>query len=204
MRLDNGQTEVRIVVVSPPGEEPVTLAELKLHARIDLTDDDDLLAGLITAAREWVEQHTARRLMLRTETLFLDDFPDCDRIVIPVAPIAAIGAVTYLDQDDAASTVDATTITKDTNGPIGIVALKTGQTWPALTSSKRPANAVRVAFTSGYPTAAAVPSSLKLAVKLLAAHLYENREATAPIEIREVPLGIHALLKPWRVWEGLV
>jgi uncharacterized phiE125 gp8 family phage protein len=203
MRADNDQSEVRIAVVSPPGEEPVTLAELKLHARVDLTDDDELLSALITAAREWVESHTGRRLMQRTETLFLDGFPDSDRIAIPVAPVAAIGAVTYLDDAGASTTLDSSAYVTDVNGPIGVVALKTGQTWPALTSSKRPVNAVRVAFTSGYATAALVPSSLKLVVKMLAAHFYENREGTTPITVNEVPFGIRALLRPWRVPEVL-
>lgn len=203
MRADNEQSEVRIALVSPPASEPVTVAELKLHARVDISDDDDLLTGLIQAAREWVEGYTARRLIMRTETLLLDSFPSCDRIVIPVAPLQAIGAVTYLDQDGASTTLSSSAYVTDVNGPVGVVALKTGQTWPSLTSSQRPVNAVRVAFTSGYASADAVPASLKLAVKMLAAHFYENREATTPIDVKNLPMGITALLRPWRVVEAL-
>lgn len=203
MRADNEQTEVRISLTSPPAQEPVTLAELKLHARVDITDDDDLLTSLIQVAREWVEAHTVRRLITRTETLLLDGFPSCDRISIPVAPLQAVGTITYLDDAGASATLDSSTYVADISGPIGVVALKSGQTWPSLTSSKRPINAVRVPFTSGYANAEAVPASLKLAVKLLAAHYYENREATTPIDVKNLPMGIIALLRPYRVWEAL-
>lgn len=203
MPADNDQTEVRYAVVSPPASEPVSLAELKLHARVDISDDDALLDGLISAAREWIESHTARRLIMRTERLLLDDFPDCDRIIIPTAPLQAIGAVTYLDDAGGETTLASTAYVADVDGPVGVIALKAGQTWPALTSSKRPVNAVRVAFTSGYVNAAAVPASLKLAVKMLAAHLYANREETTPITLERVPLGIQALIAPYRVKEAL-
>lgn len=40
--------------------EPVTLEELKLFARIDHDDDDELLTSLGVAAREFVERATGR------------------------------------------------------------------------------------------------------------------------------------------------
>ena len=40
--------------------EPVTLEELKLFARIDHDDDDDVLTSLGVAAREFVERATGR------------------------------------------------------------------------------------------------------------------------------------------------
>ena len=57
-----------IEIIEPPAVEPVTLEEFKKHARVweDLTDDDDLIRGLITAAREVLERRLARAFILQT------------------------------------------------------------------------------------------------------------------------------------------
>ena len=46
-----------IAVVTPPSEEPVSLAELQLHLRVDSTDDNDYITALGKAGREWVETY---------------------------------------------------------------------------------------------------------------------------------------------------
>lgn len=48
-----------------------------------------------------------------------------------------------------------------------------------------------------------VPADLIEALKQLAAHLYENREATFVGQggVSEVPFGFHDLIAPYRRWE---
>ena len=55
-------------VIAPPAFEPVTLAEVKVWLRLDsdYTAEDDLLRGLIQAAREWAEHYTQRAFVERT------------------------------------------------------------------------------------------------------------------------------------------
>ena len=45
-----------------------------------------------------------------------------------------------------------------------------------------------------------VPAELKHAVLMLAGHLYGNREATADIEVREVPFGVREIVESYREW----
>lgn len=63
---------------SPPVQEPVTLAEAKTHLRVTYTDDDALIAELITAARQWFEEQTYRALVTQTWDLKLDELPRGD------------------------------------------------------------------------------------------------------------------------------
>ena len=62
---------MRATLTFPPAGEPLTLAEAKLHLRVDLNDDDALIAALISAAREQVEFLTGQRLITQTWALEL-------------------------------------------------------------------------------------------------------------------------------------
>lgn len=46
-----------------------------------------------------------------------------------------------------------------------------------------------------------IPDPLRAAVLMLAAHLYENREATAIETFGTVPFGFDELIAPYRAWE---
>ena len=61
--------------VSGPDIEPITLAEAKRHLGEfdDVTTRDDDVSGLIQAAREWVEDYTARALIDQTWRLTFGD-----------------------------------------------------------------------------------------------------------------------------------
>jgi hypothetical protein len=56
------------------GAEFVTLAEAKLHLRIDNTDDDDLITAFITTARRWCEDYTDRTFFLSEYVMYMDSF----------------------------------------------------------------------------------------------------------------------------------
>ena len=77
-----------------PTEEPVTLDELKAHARIDIIDDpalDDLLTGFIVSARTTVEGFTNRKLLTQDWTVYADTFRDIETLPIGLLPQIAGG-----------------------------------------------------------------------------------------------------------------
>ena len=59
-------------LVTAASTYPVTLAEAKLHLRVDSTDEDTLITALITAATEMCEQKTGRAIMQQTWDVTLD------------------------------------------------------------------------------------------------------------------------------------
>jgi uncharacterized phiE125 gp8 family phage protein len=210
MRIDNYQKEIRIVTVTAPAAEPVSVDEFKVHQRIDGNDENDLIEAYLTAAREMFEAYTGRRIVTRTEALLLDAFPPCAGIVIPVAPVSEVVSVSTFDEDDVETVLAASNYYVDLNGPVARVMLKNNASWPSLPTNHRPSSAVRVKFKAGNapdtsvsPAIAAVyPERALLAIKLLAGHMYENREATSPLTIAEIPLGIRTLMGGLVVWEA--
>jgi hypothetical protein len=64
----------RSLVRYEQGTEPVTTAEAKLHLRIDNSDDDDLIAALVTTARKWAEDYCDRTFVVSKYTMLMDSF----------------------------------------------------------------------------------------------------------------------------------
>jgi hypothetical protein len=64
-----------LTILTPPAGEPVTLAEAKLFARVDIPDDDPLIQGLITAARQYIEETYNRTLVSTARMSTIDRFP---------------------------------------------------------------------------------------------------------------------------------
>jgi hypothetical protein len=64
-----------ILVTAEPAEEPITTAEAKSQARIDIADDDTLVASFIVAARMEAESWLGRRLVTQTIDTYFDCWP---------------------------------------------------------------------------------------------------------------------------------
>lgn len=169
-----------LVLVTPPAEEPVTLAEAKLHLRVDIPDDDLLIEALLVAAREYVEMYTRRQLVTATWQLQLDTWLPCIRP--PKPPLQGVTEIEYLDTSETLQAVDPTTYRVDTAREPGRIVLATGVSWPSLAPVP---GAVQVTYDAGYGAASAVPETFKSAIKLLCADLYEHRESQSEIHIYE-------------------
>lgn len=64
-----------LTTIAPPSNEPVTLAELKAAARVDIPDDDVYIASLGVAARRLIERTWDCALVSQTLLLAIDRFP---------------------------------------------------------------------------------------------------------------------------------
>lgn len=181
-----------LTLVTPPAEEPISLADAKAHLRVEHTDDDALIALYITAARQTVDGKDGwlgRALVTQTWDVSLDAFPSGE-IELPLQPLQSVASVTYDDVDGAAQTLDPAGYTFDPTG--WIVAGSSG--WPATLSA---INAVRARFVAGYGAAADVPAPIRAALLLMVGHLYANREAPAEDALKG---AAGSLLAPYRIW----
>lgn len=163
-------------LITAPTTYPVTLAEAKLHARVDLADDDALITALIVAATEMCEQKIGRAIMTQTWQLTLDAFPEAFELTR--VPVQSIASLTYVDLAGATQTLASNLYSLDSADEFGlayVVPAYNGQ-WP---DTRDQINAVKVQYVAGYANAAAVPQSIKQWILLTVATMYSNRETEA-------------------------
>lgn len=186
-----------------PAVEPVSVADVKAQLRIDHSDEDDLLAGLITAARLHVEQGILRAaLVSQTWDYTLDTWP-AGVLHLPRPPLISVSSVTYTDDDGGSGTVTATNYqvvaSKHSSMP-GRLALTSSGTWPSVTL--RDMAGVTIRFVAGFGTAAAdVPQPIRQAILLVIGDLYENRENSLigqGLTVMPLPFAARMLLQPYR------
>ena len=181
-----------LVLVTAPASEPVVLSEMKSHLRVDLADDDALITGLISAAREYVEGAARRALVTQTWRLSLPGWPEDDEIGLPRPPLQSVSSLVYVDVDGAQTTWPSSNYIVDIDSQPGRLVLAPNISWPSVTLY--PVNPVQITFVAGYGSGL-VPTHYLQAIRLLVGHWYENREATdAGQPVREIPLAVESLL----------
>jgi uncharacterized phiE125 gp8 family phage protein len=171
-----------LVVITEPSIEPVTVAELKVHCRIDadLGDEDSLLESIIKAARLHGENVTKRQFVECTRELIIDAFPASGIIELPRPPLQSVTSVKYLDSDGEEQTLSTDYYDVDTDSEPGRVLLAYGQDWP---TTRDQLNAVTVRYVTGWPVTddvATTPEAIKHWIKIRCNDLYANRESIVP------------------------
>ena len=200
-------------------ETAITLAEAKTHLRLEGSDDDTYLNALISTAQFAVEKYTGRAITNQTLKLGLDGLPYADDnkyypegfftapdinrslgyIVLPRPPLVSVTHLKYYDEDNTATTFATSNYHVDTQTEPGRLVLKRGKTFPSA-SDLRTANAYEITYVAGYGSSRDdVPTPIKQAIKLLVAHLYENRELVSQNSVNTIPYTVGQLLQPYRV-----
>jgi hypothetical protein len=197
--------------VEVTGTEPVTLAEMKSHLRVDFPDDDSLISSLITAARQRAENITGRCIPTSNWIYGLDTFPygwtnqsaparsgltqfmgwwaNAQTIRIPQAPLQSITSIQYIPGGGGSYlTLDPSTYTVDANSNPAVVFPIVNYYWPACYAVK---NTVLISFVAGYGDNC--PEDVKVAIRMLVAYWYENRQDNAV-----TPTVVNSLLSNYR------
>ncbi len=185
-------------VTVPPTEEPVSLEEVKdqLNITEDFTDDDGLLNGFIVAAREYVENYTRRALLTQTIAARYDCFPIYFQL--ERAPLQSITTIQYVDTAGNTQTLGSSNYDVDIYSTPPRVTPAYSKVWPSVRTGVP--NTVIITYVAGYAEPTDIPTTIKHAILLLVGHLYENREGTSVLTIKDIPFGINTLLMPYRVY----
>jgi len=160
-----------------------------LRAPVSL--EDALLSGFITAARQYCEGYQNRAYITQTWEGALDGWPEI--IDVPLPPLQIVDSIEYYGTDGLSNLLLPAEYQEDVRGYKARITPAYGKHWPTLTL--QPLSGIVVTFTTGYGLLATdVPERIRTAIKLLAGHLYEHREATDIKEVREVAFAVNALL----------
>jgi uncharacterized phiE125 gp8 family phage protein len=185
------------ILLTPPALEPVSLADAKLFLKVEHADDDDLIAALIAAARVQVEAQTRRALIEQSWRLTRDVWPAGGRLPMLPAPVVEVTAIRVFDADGALHALDVEEFEIDTVSAPAVLAFSRG----APRAPGRLAAGIEIDIVAGYGDAAEdVPEPLRQAIRMLAAHWYENRGLIAASgEVASMPSSVASLIAPFRV-----
>lgn len=199
-----------LTLVTPPADLAEQLIQsVSNHLRIvadfgasppEEPEDADYLRTVTAAAVAMVDgPHglISRPLLAQTWRLTIDCLPP--EIILPLAPTISIDEIRYCDPSQAWRTLDATAYRL-----IGAQSWRPelcpayGQSWPSTLADR---GSVEIVFTSGYGDRAEdVPAPILQAIRILAAHMYSERQLVAFGTPTELPMSAKALLQPFRIF----
>jgi uncharacterized phiE125 gp8 family phage protein len=183
------------MLVTPPAIWPVTLADAKLHLRVEHDAEDALITSLIYAATHDAEGEMQRAIHPQTWRRRLDAWPDVIRLW--PARVTGITSVAYVDTDGVTVTLpsDRYQLSADDLGARLVPAW--GASWP---EARQQLDTITVTYSCGtWPAAADVPASVTAWIKLRLTDLYEQRGTVTTSAASPVLPYAAGLLDPWRV-----
>jgi hypothetical protein len=195
------------------GAEPLTLAEAKQWARIQYAVDDNIVAKLIAKARRLGEGPLLKRaFMLQSKCLYFMGFPWSGYyslairgmglnpwwfpyaqgiIQLPYPTLQAVTSVQYVDTTGTLQTIPPANYVYTPNAQPGRLQPAYGLIWPV---ARPQVDAVQITFTCGYGALESdVPESVQIALGMLVASDYRNREADADYTLKQTEAFQRAL-----------
>jgi uncharacterized phiE125 gp8 family phage protein len=126
-----------------------------------------------------------------------DAWPESGRLAVLPVPLAALVAARVFKANGSTQAIDIAAFAIDAAAEPARLGFAHG----ALAAPERPVGGVEVDVTCGYgDTPGDVPEPLRQAIRMLAAHWYENRGVVAPGEtVAQLPASVSALIGPYRV-----
>lgn len=198
-------------VVTPPAGEPIAIDMVRRWCRIDQDYDDDLLAMILTTARQWAESWLDRALLAQTLEynysasppptatplvpqsliIFPLNFPPMTRRSIELrrAPVSKVLKVMW-GPTDAMVEADPDDYLLNLDVEPAQLQLRP-QLVPII-----PQQALQVTYVAGYPDATAIPQGILSGILVLCAFLYEQRGDVSA----EMPDAATLLMGPHRLW----
>jgi len=179
--------------LSGPPDLVVDLAMAKAQLRLEDDDggQDAMIVGHIRAAQDSIDGASGwlgRCLTSQQWRLTLDAWPACEVIELPLPPCQSVDALTYIDPDGAEQTITDYVLYGAGGTWPARLAHAYGSRWPA---TREQGDAIQIEFTCGYGTWNDVPESVRAAVLLLTAQLYDGCGAAD---------AVNSLLLPHRSW----
>lgn len=195
---------MNLKLITPPGGEPISVEEAKSYLRVEIDDDHEIIAKLITTARLAVESYTGKTLMTQIWRLtFHPSTPalrGClitpfDRrittVKLPGNPFICLqGHPKLISQGGDHEIKDYHVIKGLSQALLGFSKLTLNET-----------QSLQVDFMCGYGNSPEeVPLTFRQAILMLVAELYDNRngQSSHPAQPAFINDAVACLLRPLR------
>ena len=189
-------TPAHTVQTTPANAGVVTLDEVKRHLNIFSTDKtyDDYLNSLVLAADTHASNIIGQSISTKEYT---DYFTGWDsRLVLSATYVDGTPAITYFDDADATKTVATVDYIVDRSAMDKAIVFKKDKT-PTAALSKLYGNSISVKYKSTY-IKGSQEGSIKQAVLLLIADMFENRESMTMNKSGMSYITAERLLSPYK------
>lgn len=190
-------------LVTAAAVDVLSLADVKSHLRIDHDDDDAMLTAYLAAATALVDGATGRLKRALNPQTWKQAQPrpnGYSEVWLELPPVISLTSIQYVDTSGNLQTATLSDFDLIEMHDASIVRPKLGKSWPAYDSG-RP-DALQITFQAGYALgdsdAVTVPAPILSAIRLLVGHFYVNREASTEWNLREIPIGVDALLEQYK------
>lgn len=190
-------------VITASTYEPISVADVAEYLRVDdLAVDQDLLENLITAARQYLEQHLNRPLAIQTLEEALTGW--ANPIVLD-SSLQSVTSIKYIDINGAEQTLASNQYLVDTYAEPAQITPAYNVTYPELYDVP---NNVKVRYVAGYtsggsPDTNPLPKPIRFAMMLVIGDLYANREAAVTGTTYTVNPTVQNLLQFYRLNMGV-
>lgn len=189
-------------VITAPTYEPISAADVAEYIRVDdLAEDQLLLDGMITAARQYLEQYLSRPIATQTLEEALTGW--ADPIVLD-SSLQSVTSIKYLDLNGIEQTLASNQYLVDTYSEPAQITPAYNVEYPELYAVP---NNVKIRYVAGYtsggsPDLNPMPKPLRFAMMLIIGDLYANREAGGdkPYQINPT---VESLLQFYRLNMGV-
>lgn len=181
-------------LVTPPATEPLSLAEVKAHLRVDHDREDQLIAQTLKAATQYVEFACDQKMLTQVWRQYVDCFPVTRELALTVKPVQSVAAITAFGRDGTPNALSLDDV-EMVRGLLPPVLRFSAAVDPGLA-----VNGLEIDLVVGLGDLGVdIPDTLKRAILMLVAHWYEFRGAIPPHDQPvSLPSGFDALMRPFR------
>lgn len=189
-------------VITAPTYEPISAADVAEYIRVDdLAQDELLLEGMITAARQYLEQYLSRPIATQALEEALTGW--ADPIVLD-SSLQSVTSIKYLDLNGVEQTLASNQYLVDTYSEPAQITPAYNVEFPELYAVP---NNVKVRYVAGYtsggsPDLNPMPKPLRFAMMLIIGDLYANREAGGD-KAYQINPTVQSLLQFYRLNMGV-
>lgn len=178
-------------IATAPATEPLTASEVKNYLKVDSSDDDALIALLITSARMEAEKYLQMALLPQTIEEYFDNFYHYG-LRLSISPLISVTNVKYTPTGGTEQTLSTDLYETHPTAQPPLIIRKENVTFPevSLQGAK-----VKVTYQAGFANAASVPAPIKIGMLKTIAAAYQDRQDA----IMTLPTAAMHLYNAYRV-----